>query len=42
MIAESWADKAVEFEAEAKVIRDSIRRTDEIAASFNAGVGKIH
>ena len=33
-IAESWAAKALEFEAEAKVIRDSIRRTDEIAARF--------
>ena len=29
-IAESWADKARVFEEEAKVIRDSIRRTDEI------------
>jgi two-component system chemotaxis response regulator CheB len=35
-IAESWAAKALEFEAEAKVIRDSIRRTDEIAARFTA------
>jgi two-component system, chemotaxis family, protein-glutamate methylesterase/glutaminase len=35
-IAESWAAKALEFEAEAKVIRDSIRRTDEIAARFAA------
>ncbi|WP_024519375.1 chemotaxis protein CheB [Bradyrhizobium sp. Tv2a-2] len=33
-IAESWAEKAREFEQEAKVIRDSIRRTDEIAARF--------
>jgi two-component system chemotaxis response regulator CheB len=33
-IAESWAAKAREFEGEAKVIRDSIRRTDEIAARF--------
>ena len=33
-IAESWAAKALEFESEAKVIRDSIRRTDEIAARF--------
>jgi two-component system, chemotaxis family, protein-glutamate methylesterase/glutaminase len=31
-IADSWAAKALEFEAEAKVIRDSIRRTDEIGA----------
>src|SRR3954467_3770602 len=31
-IAESWASKAREFEAEARIIRDSIRRTDEIAA----------
>jgi two-component system chemotaxis response regulator CheB len=31
-IAESWADKARVFEEEAKVIRDSIRRTDEIVA----------
>ena len=29
-MAESWAAKAHEFEAEAEVIRDSIRRTDEI------------
>ncbi len=36
-IAESWAAKAREFEAEAGVIRDSIRRTDEIAARFSAG-----
>ncbi|PWT88068.1 MAG: chemotaxis protein CheB [Proteobacteria bacterium] len=35
-VAESWAAKAIEFEAEAKVIRDSIRRTDEIAARFAA------
>jgi two-component system chemotaxis response regulator CheB len=35
-IAESWAAKAREFEAEAEVIRDSIRRTDEIAARFTA------
>jgi two-component system, chemotaxis family, protein-glutamate methylesterase/glutaminase len=33
-IASSWAKKALEFEAEASVIRDSIRRTDEIAARF--------
>jgi two-component system chemotaxis response regulator CheB len=33
-IAESWASKALEFEAEADIIRDSIRRTDEIAARF--------
>src|SRR5262245_56131340 len=36
-IAESWAAKAVEFEAESKVIRDSTRRTDEIAARFADG-----
>ena len=35
-VAESWAAKAREFEAEAEVIRDSIRRTDEAAAQFNA------
>jgi len=35
-IAESWAVKALELEAEAKIIRDSIRRTDEIAARFAA------
>jgi two-component system, chemotaxis family, protein-glutamate methylesterase/glutaminase len=34
LIADSWANKAVEFEAEARVIRDSIQRTDEIAARF--------
>jgi len=33
-IAETWAVKTLEFEAEANVIRDSIRRTDEIAARF--------
>ena len=31
-VAETWAAKALEFEAEARVIRDSIRRTDEIGA----------
>jgi two-component system chemotaxis response regulator CheB len=36
-IARSWAAKALEFEAEANVIRDSIRRTDEIAARFAGG-----
>jgi len=35
-IAESWARKACEFEEEAKVIRHSVRRTDEIAARFAA------
>jgi two-component system, chemotaxis family, protein-glutamate methylesterase/glutaminase len=35
-VAESWAAKALEFEAEARVIRDSIRRTEEIAARFTA------
>jgi two-component system, chemotaxis family, protein-glutamate methylesterase/glutaminase len=35
-IAESWARKAREYEHEAKVIRDSVRRTDEIAARFAA------
>jgi two-component system chemotaxis response regulator CheB len=33
-IADSWAGKAVEFEREAKVIRDALKRTDEIAARF--------
>ena len=33
-IAESWASKASEFEEEAAVLRNSIRRTDEIAARF--------
>jgi two-component system, chemotaxis family, protein-glutamate methylesterase/glutaminase len=33
-VAKSWAAKALEFEAEAKIIRDSIRRTDEIFARF--------
>jgi two-component system chemotaxis response regulator CheB len=32
-IAESWARKAREFEEEAKIIRDSVRRTDAIAAA---------
>jgi two-component system chemotaxis response regulator CheB len=36
LVAESWAAKALEFEAEAEIIRDSIRRTDEIAARFSA------
>jgi two-component system chemotaxis response regulator CheB len=35
-IAESWERKARGFEEEAKVIRDSVRRTDEIAARFAA------
>jgi len=30
--ADSWSDKAREFEEEARIIRESIRRTDEIAA----------
>jgi two-component system chemotaxis response regulator CheB len=34
--AESWASKVLEFEQEAKVIRDSVRRTDDIAARFAA------
>ncbi|MES5488298.1 chemotaxis protein CheB [Bradyrhizobium sp. INPA03-11B] len=33
-IAKSWASRVREFEQEAKVIRDSINRTDEIAARF--------
>jgi two-component system chemotaxis response regulator CheB len=33
-LAESWADKARVFEKEASVIRNSFRRTDEIAARF--------
>jgi two-component system chemotaxis response regulator CheB len=33
-LAGSWAAKALEFEAEANIIRDSIRRTDEIASRF--------
>jgi two-component system, chemotaxis family, protein-glutamate methylesterase/glutaminase len=35
-MAESWAAKAREFEEEARIIRDSIRRTDEIAVRFTA------
>jgi two-component system chemotaxis response regulator CheB len=31
-VAESWADKAQEFGSEAQVIRDAIRRIDELAA----------
>lgn len=34
--ADSWADRAREYEEEARIIRDSIRRTDEIAAKFTA------
>ena len=33
-IAKSWASRVREFEREAKVVRDSISRTDEIAARF--------
>jgi two-component system chemotaxis response regulator CheB len=33
-LAASWASKAHEFEAEANIIRDSVQRTDEIAARF--------
>jgi two-component system chemotaxis response regulator CheB len=40
--AESWAAKALEFEAEAKIIRDSIRRTDEITARFIAAEQGAH
>src|SRR5262249_17581461 len=36
LIAKSWSDKASEFEEEGRVIRDSIRRNDEIAARFSA------
>lgn len=36
LTAKSWSDKAREFEQEARIIRDSIRRTDEIAARFSA------
>jgi two-component system, chemotaxis family, protein-glutamate methylesterase/glutaminase len=32
--AKSWAGKVREFEQEAKVIRDSVSRTDDIAARF--------
>ena len=35
-IATSWADRARELEGEAKIIRDSARRTDELAARFAA------
>lgn len=34
--AKSWSDKAREFEEEARVIRNSIKRTDELAAKFSA------
>jgi two-component system chemotaxis response regulator CheB len=34
--ADSWSDKAREFEAEAQIIRDSFKRTDEIAAKLRA------
>lgn len=34
--AETWSAKAREFEEEASIIRDSIRRSDEIAARFSA------
>ena len=32
--AESWSEKVHEFQAEAQVIRDALRRTDDIAAKF--------
>jgi two-component system chemotaxis response regulator CheB len=38
-MAESWAAKAVEFEAQGNVIRDSIRRADEIGARFTGARG---
>jgi two-component system chemotaxis response regulator CheB len=34
LTARSWGDKAREFEEEANIIRNSIRRTDELAARF--------
>jgi two-component system chemotaxis response regulator CheB len=34
LLAESWARKLREAEEEAKVLRDSIRRTDEIASRY--------
>jgi two-component system, chemotaxis family, protein-glutamate methylesterase/glutaminase len=34
--ARSWAEKVREFEEEARIIRDSIMRTDDIAAKFGA------
>jgi two-component system chemotaxis response regulator CheB len=33
LLAENWAEKAQEFERETKVIRDSIRRVDALAAN---------
>jgi two-component system chemotaxis response regulator CheB len=33
-VADAWAGKAAEFEREASVIRDALKRTDEIAARF--------
>lgn len=33
MLAENWAEKAQEFERETKVIRESIRRVDQLAAN---------
>lgn len=33
MLAENWAEKAQEFERETEVIRESIRRVDQLAAS---------
>ena len=35
-IAESWAHRVRELKQEANVIRDSVKRTDEIAARFAA------
>jgi two-component system chemotaxis response regulator CheB len=34
--ARSWADKAREYEQEAQIVRDSIRRNDELAGRFIA------
>ena len=33
MLAENWARKAREFERELDVIRDAMRRVDEVAAA---------
>jgi two-component system chemotaxis response regulator CheB len=35
LAAKSWSDKAREFEEEARIIRNSVKRTDEIAAKFS-------
>jgi two-component system chemotaxis response regulator CheB len=41
LLAETWADKAREFEHEMDIIRSSIRRMDRLAADADAKAPKI-